>query len=70
MQVDDREFHPMTFVLELDFAGTLQKKHFENAVSQALQRHMLFSVREIEIGRHDLPSWIPDPTFAAHDFLR
>jgi hypothetical protein len=52
MQVDDREFHPMTFV---------QKKHFEDAVSQALQRHMLFQSR-IEIGRHDLPSWIPDPT--------
>ena len=34
MQVDDREFHPMTFVLELDFAGTLQKKHFEDAVSR------------------------------------
>jgi hypothetical protein len=59
MQTDDRAEYPMTFVIEMDFAGILKRPEFEDAVRQTLERHPLF-ISRVEIGKRGIPVWILD----------
>jgi hypothetical protein len=45
MLSDDRADYPMTFVIQLEFSGTLKPQQFENALSRALTRHPLLQAR-------------------------
>jgi hypothetical protein len=58
MLADDRRGHPMTFVIQLQLSGRIDRRAFEAALAEALQRHPLLRAR-IEAGKGDLPCWMP-----------
>ena len=39
MFVDDQPNYPMTFVVQLDFSGKIDRQLFQKAVDQAMERH-------------------------------
>lgn len=57
---DDSHEYPMSFFLELEFSGTIDREKFDVALKQAIFRHpLLMSI--IQPGKHDLPCWTLAP---------
>ena len=60
MFVDDRPLYPMTFIVQLEFSGTLDRDAFESAVVSALERHHLLGAL-IGPGKGGKDCWIKNP---------
>ena len=60
MFVDDRAAHPMTFVVQLQMSGQLDREAFTNAVETALTRHPLLAA-VIGPGKGGKDCWIKAP---------
>ncbi|NLX96222.1 MAG: hypothetical protein GXY83_08595 [Rhodopirellula sp.] len=58
MLADDQLRHPMTFVIQLQFSGQIDRGAFAAALAEALQRHPLLQSL-ITTGKRDLPCWMP-----------
>ena len=58
MLADDQRGHPMTFVIQLQLSGQIDRRALEAALAEALERHPLLRAR-IEAGKGDLPCWMP-----------
>ncbi len=58
MLADDDRRHPMTFVIRLQLLGQINRRAFEAAVAEALQRHPLLACL-ITTGKRGLPCWKP-----------
>jgi hypothetical protein len=59
MLLEDRPQWPMTFCVQLNFRGSLDRKAFETAVRQTVARHPLLRSR-VEFVRR-VPQWVPAP---------
>ncbi len=58
MLADDRRGHPMTFVIQLQLSGRIDRGAFEPALADALGRHPLLRAW-IKAGKGDRPCWMP-----------
>ena len=57
---DDSEEYPMSFYVDLDFSGQLDRERFETALDEAMQRHpLLLSV--IQPAKQDKLCWVLAP---------
>ena len=57
MFVDDRQLHPMTFVVQFEFAGKIDREAFDVAIEAALERHPLLAAT-IGPGKGGKDCWI------------
>lgn len=57
MLVDDSAAYPMTFVVQLEFSGKLDRGAFEKAVGQALPRHPLLCC-VVQPAKQDRDCWV------------
>ena len=53
MFVDDRPEYPMTFVVQFEFSGSINRTAFQDAIDQALERHPLLRshIQPAKLGR-------------------
>lgn len=58
MFVDDRVQYPMTFVVQFEFAGNLNRQAFQSAIDQALPRHPLLT-SVIRPAKSSRDCWVP-----------
>jgi hypothetical protein len=58
MLADEQPGYPMTFVIQLRLAGSIERGPWEAALAEALHRHPLLAAL-IKPGKRDLPCWMP-----------
>jgi hypothetical protein len=58
MLADDQPQHPMTFVVQLQLSGRIERAAFESALAETLERHPLLQSL-IQSGKRDLLCWMP-----------
>ena len=61
--LDDVPNYPMSFYIELEFSGSLDRAMFQAALEEAVSRHPLLYSR-VERGKKGRLSWMPDPELA------
>ena len=60
---DDFPDYPMSFYIELEFSGSLDRERMNAALDEALSRHPLLFSRVLP-GKRNRPSWTPAPELA------
>lgn len=57
MRLDDRPAYPMTFVVQMEFSGTVDRSAFEAALDEGLRRHPLLSA-VVQRAKGNRPCWV------------
>lgn len=57
MRVDDRPAHPMTYVIQMDFSGCVDRPAFEAALAEGLARHPLLAAI-VQPAKRNRPCWV------------
>lgn len=60
MFVDDRDRYPMSFIVQLEFSGDINRELFEESILQALQRHPLLQAT-IGPAKQGKDCWVSAP---------
>jgi len=57
MWVEDRPAYPMTFLIHMEFSGTVDREAFESALEEALARHPLLNAL-VQRAKRNQPCWV------------
>jgi hypothetical protein len=57
MRLDDRPAYPMTFVVQMDFTGNVDRPAFESALEEGLRRHPLLGA-VVQRAKRNQPCWV------------
>ena len=62
MFVDDSVRYPMTFVVQFNASGNLDRQKFQTAIDEALKRHPMLRTR-VQIAKASRYCWVDTPTY-------